>query len=101
MAVFTDVRRQGVCRAFARCVCTIMAVYAVTGDARVIEGRGQPAIRRMAVVACVAAGDMCRVLARSKHAVMTAVAGSDYLRVIDGKRRGENIRAVAVLTNIC
>ena len=37
VAIFTDVRCQGVCRAFARCVCAVMAVYAATRDCRVIE----------------------------------------------------------------
>ena len=39
VAVFTDIRRQGVCRIFARCVRTVVAIYAIAGDGRVIEER--------------------------------------------------------------
>ncbi len=55
VAVFTDVRRQGVCRALTRCVRAVMAVYAVSRDGRVIEGCRQPGDRRVAVIAGVAA----------------------------------------------
>ena len=39
MAVFTDIRRQGVCRILARCVRAVVTVYAIAGDRRVVEGR--------------------------------------------------------------
>ena len=101
VAVFTDVCRQGMRRAFAGRVRAVMTVYAATRDGRMIEGCWQPGSRGVAVVADVAAGNMRRVLAGCNDAVMATVAGPDYLGVIDAHYRREDIRVMAVFTDIC
>lgn len=54
----------------------------------------------MAIVAGVAARDMCRVLAGCGHAVVAGTTVADYLAMIDRHDRYENIRAMAVFTDI-
>ena len=70
VAVFTDIRRQGVCRILARCVSTVVAIYAIAGDRRVVEERRQPASRSVAVVAGIAAGNVCRMFADGSEAIV-------------------------------
>ena len=70
MAVFTDIRRQGVCRILARCVRAVVTVYAIAGDRRVVEGRRQPASCSVAVVAGIAAGNVCRMFADGSDAIV-------------------------------
>ena len=100
VAVLADVARVDVRRWFAGSVDTVMAVDAGAGDADVLEVRGQPARRRVTVVAVVAAVDMPDVLARCSEAIVTGSADSEYLEVIHGLDRRPGIRAVTVRTDL-
>jgi len=53
----------------------------------------------VAVVAIIAAGDMCWVLAGRNDAVVAGAAGADHLGVIHGVRRDPDIGIVAVFAN--
>jgi hypothetical protein len=106
VAVFTDVGRQRMCRVLARCICTVVAVHAITGDGRVIEERRQPPNRCVSVVAGFAAGNMRRIFADGNEAVMAGATGSQYLRVINTHHGRKHIGGVAILTdtrclNVC
>lgn len=52
----------------------------------------------VAVVAYVAAGNMCLILARRDNTVVTGRTTTEYLGVIDGRRRNPYRRGMAVLT---
>ena len=54
----------------------------------------------MAVIAGIAARDMCWMLACCDDAVMAAVTGTDNLRVVNRENRCEDIGIVAILANI-
>ena len=54
----------------------------------------------MAIVAGIAACDMCWMFACRNDAIMTAVAGTDDLRVVNGEDRRKYVGVVAVLANI-
>ena len=54
----------------------------------------------MAVVAGIAAGDVCWMFTRRGDAVMAGAAGAYHLSVIDGKRGRPDTRRVAVLADI-
>ena len=84
VTVFTHNRRLNVCQAFTGCIRAVMAANAVASDVYVIEIGRQPANCAVAVIAIVAAGDMCRVLARGNGAIVAGAATSQNLRVIDG-----------------
>jgi len=100
MAVFTEIRRLNVCRVLSGCVGTVMATNAITADVQVIEIRGQPTGRAMTVVAGDTALNMGRVLASGSNAIMAGAAGPYYLGVIDCHHWYENVRVMAVLTDI-
>ena len=77
-----------------------MAAHTVACDVDVVEIRRQPANRAVTIVAGVATGNMRQVFANSDDAIMARAASPDHLCVIDDHYRRENIRRVAVLTNI-
>lgn len=54
----------------------------------------------MAIVAGIAARDMCWMFACRNDAIMAAVAGADDLRVVNGEDRCKDVGVVAILTNI-
>jgi hypothetical protein len=54
VAVFADVRRLNVDRAFSDCGGAVMAAHAIAYDARVVENGGYPSCRAMAIVALIA-----------------------------------------------
>ena len=54
----------------------------------------------MAVVAIIAAGDMCRMFTRRYDTVMAGTTGSDDLCVVDRKRRNQGIGCMAIFTHI-
>jgi hypothetical protein len=65
-----------------------------------IKGGRSPRIGRMTIVTCIAAQEVCRVLAGCCHTVVTRITGAYDLCVIDSEHWREDIRIVAVLTNI-
>ena len=54
----------------------------------------------MAIVAGIAAGDMCWVFACRDNTIMTAVAGSNHLGVVHREDWCKDVGVVAVLANI-
>lgn len=99
MAVLADIGRGRVRLVFAGRRGAIVAIDAVAGDAGVIKGGGQPACRRMAVVAGISTINMCRCLAGRNRAVVAGAAAAEHLRMVNGKRRGERDHGVAILAN--
>ena len=99
MAVLTDIAGLHVICRFACGVHSVVTAKAVARDVHVIEVGGQPASRRMAIVAVIATRNVCRVLAGRRNPVMTRAAGTNHLRMIDGIGRGPHIGVVAVLAN--
>ena len=77
-----------------------MTTDAVTRDVDMVEVGRQPARGRMAILAVVAAADVCRILAGRNLAIMTGAAGTDDLRVVNGIDRVPDIGIVAVLAKV-
>jgi len=99
VAVFADVGRLRVQWTLAGRVCSVMAADTVINNIGVIEIRWQPCDSCMAVIAIIAAGDMCRVFANSYHAIMTRAAGPNNLGVVDSKGRDPGIRCMAIFAD--
>jgi hypothetical protein len=87
VAVFTDVTCLNMRGWFAGRFYAVMAAYAVPGDIHVVKIRWQPGDRGMTVVACVAAVDVGRMLARCGEPVMAGAAGTQDLSMVDGISR--------------
>jgi hypothetical protein len=77
-----------------------MTAGAITDDGGVVHGGRGPADGAVTVVAGVATGHMCGVLAGGGYAVMATVAGADDVRVIDVQHRHPGVRAMAVLADV-
>ncbi len=101
MAVFADICRLRVGYAFPCCITAVVAIYAIGGNRGVIEGCRQPGSCRVAVIAGIAAGDVCGMLAGGNDAIMTVSTTAKYLRVIDSHHRRKYVGRMAVLTHIC
>jgi len=84
MAVFADIRRLNVCRAFAGRVRAVMAAKTISDDVHVIEIRGQPADRAVTVIAIIAACNVSRVLTGCNDAIMAGPTSTQNLCVVDG-----------------
>lgn len=54
----------------------------------------------MAVIAGIATGDVCWILADSSDAVMAGTTSADHLGVIDSQRRHKHVGGVAIVTGI-
>ena len=65
-----------------------------------IEVGGNPAGRRMAVIAGIVTGDVLLVLARRHRTVMAGVAGSDSLSMVDSNHRYPGNVVVAILADV-
>ena len=100
MAVFTDVTGLDVRLIFAGCGHAVVAGAAGASKVYVIEIRRQPGNRRVAVVACVAAGYVRRMLAQGGHSIMTSTAGPEYLCVIDRQYGRPRAGRVTVFTEV-
>lgn len=100
VAVLADVSGVDMRGVLADRIGAVMAAHTVVGDVDVIEVCRDPSVRRVAVVAVVAACDMCRVLALGGHAVMTREACADDLGVVDGIGRRKRHHVVAILANV-
>ena len=70
VTVLTNFRCQNVRRVLAGCFDAVVAACAIAGDTYVIKIRRQPAGCRMAVIAVIAARDMCWMLACCCSAVV-------------------------------
>ena len=100
VTVFAHIRRQGMLRVLGSRNSAVVATETVTRDIGVIVIRRQPGDRGMAVVAVIAARDMCRVLARSNDAIVAGAAAAQYLCVIHGEWWYPHGAVVAVLADI-
>lgn len=100
MAILTDIGCLDVRRVFAGGFGAVMAIETAARVIHVIEVRGQPADRRVTVIAISAACNVRRVLASCRDAVVAGAAGTEHLRVIDGNGWLKCGRAVAVFANI-
>jgi hypothetical protein len=100
VAVLASIAGRNMIAIFACCICAVVTAEAITGDIDVIEVCRHPGRGRVAVVATVAAGDVCRVLTDRYCSVMTRRACADDLRMIDAVGRRENRYIVAVLADI-
>ena len=100
MTVFTNVGRQCVLRILACRNRPVMTADTVSGDVRVIVIRGQPCDCCMAVVAIVAAGNVCRVLAGRSIAIVARTAAAEDLGMVDAIGWRPHSRVVAILTHV-
>ena len=76
MTVFADIACLYVSYALANSGCAIVARYAVSGDARMIESRGQPACRAVAIIALIIARNMAGSFPRRLRSVVAIDAAA-------------------------
>ncbi len=100
VAVFANIRRLYVRRAFASSIYAVVAVDAIVRNIDVIEVRRSPRERRMTVIAIVAARDMRGVLSGSDNAVVAGATTAEYLRMVDRKGRHPGRRIMAIFANV-
>ena len=100
VTILTDVARLHMRQVFAGSIQAVVAACAIARNIQVVECRRSPGDRRVAVVAGIAAGEVCRVLARSNYAIVTGAAGSDDLGMVDGEGGCEYVGVMAVLANV-
>ena len=89
MTVFAYVTGPDVILVLADRVSPVVTTNAVAGHVGMIEGCRYPAIRRMTVIAGVAAGDVALVFAGCDCAVVTRRTSTDDLGVIHCVGRSE------------
>ena len=65
-----------------------------------IEHRGCPGVRRVAIVAGIATGDVVRCLALCRRPVMTACAGAEHVGMVHAYHRDPAAVPVAVLAQV-
>lgn len=99
MAVLTNGCRLDVRGVLAGRIGAVVATRAVARDIDVIKIRWHPGDRRVAVVAGVATGDVCRGFAGRNISIVTGIASTDYLGVVDRYGRRPKVDAVTILTN--
>ena len=85
----------------AECVGAVVAAYAIARYVDVIKIRGHPGDSYVAVVASIAARDMCRRLAGCDVAVVAGITSTNYLRVVHHGRRSPKIDAVTIFADRC
>jgi len=100
VTILADIRCLDVILALACRVDTVVAADAVARDIDMVEIRRQPACRRVAILAVVAAGNVGCILPGRDHAIVTGTAGADHLCVVNRIDRCPDIRIVAILANI-
>ena len=96
MAVLADVTGVDMSRALADCIGTVMTADAVAGYVYVVEVRGDPCRRHVAIVTGVATLNMRRVLAGGHGAVVAGSARADDLQMVDrvGGRPDQVVMAI-------
>ena len=100
VAVLADIAGLHVVRVLACRFYAMVTVDAGAADIDVIKIRRQPVCCRVAIVARVSAGDVCRVLAGRRNTIVAGDARSVHLCVIHGRNRCPFIGGVAVFTDI-
>jgi hypothetical protein len=79
VAIFTDIGRIDMRDVLSLGRCAVVTAEAVCGYRGMIKIRGQPGIRRVAVIADIAAGDMVCVLTRRGAAIVATRTKSQHL----------------------
>ncbi len=87
-------------RAFAGRVGTIVAADAIVDDIGMVEVGWRPGNGRMAIVAVITTGDVCRVFASCRVAVMARSAGADHLCVVHNIGWHPDVGGMTVLTHV-
>lgn len=100
MAVLADIAGLDVSRALTGRLDAVVTAHAVARDIDMVEVGRRPAGRRVAIVAVVAARNVCRVFANCRNAIMTGTAGAEYLGVVHRESRLEADGIVTVFTHI-
>lgn len=100
VAILADIVGLYMIRGFADRVDAVVTTDTVAGNVVVIKIGRQPGDSRVAVVACVCAGDVIRGLAGDDCVVVTARAFSDNLKVVDLYDRRKGNDRVTVFANI-
>ena len=100
VTILTDVARLNMRQVFADSILAVVAAGAIARNIQVVECRRSPGDGRVAVVAGIAAGEVCRVLAGCNYAIVTGATGADDLRMVDAKRRRKYVGVMAVLANV-
>ena len=100
MAILTHVGRKNMRRSLASRIDAVVTTDAIAHDVDVIEVRGNPGGRRMAIVAVVATRDVSRVLTGCGRIVVTGETGANDLRMVDGICRRPVHIVVAILADI-
>lgn len=100
MTILANVGRQYVLRILSRGDRPVVATHAVACNVSVIEVGRCPGDGGVAIVAVVAACDMCWVLAGRNDTVVTCGTTAEDLCVIDGHDRVPDRWAVAIFTNV-
>ena len=100
VTILTDVARLNMRQVLAGSILAVVAACAIARNIQVVECRRSPGDRRVAVVAGVAAGEVCRVFARCNYAIVTGATGADDLGMVDAKHGREYVGVMAVLANV-
>lgn len=85
---------------FADGLRPVVATHAAARDVVVIKVGRNPGVRRVAVVASIAAHDVIRGLALGHDVVVAARARAEHLRMVDSRYGCEGRRRVTVLANV-
>ena len=100
MAIFANVGCFNMRRVLAGRIGAIVATRAVAKNIDVVKIRRQPGHGRVAVVASVAAGEVCSVFSGGGNAVMARTAAAEHLRVINDIGRQPGNRVMAILADV-
>ena len=83
VAVFAPVGSLDMVDIFPGGVSAVVATEAVASNVHMVEIRGQPTDRRMAIFAIITAGNMVRRFAGRCQPIVTGATGTENLGVID------------------
>ena len=100
VTILTDVARLHMRQVFAGSIEAVVAACAIARNIQVVERRRSPGDRGVAVVAGIAAGEVCRVFAGCNYAIMTGATGADDLGMVDAKYGREYVGVMAILANV-
>lgn len=84
---------------FSGRIVTVVTTRAIAGDIDVVKICRDPCNAYVAVIAGVAARDVCGCLTSCNTAVVTGFTSTDYLGMVDHKRGRPKVHAMTILTN--
>ena len=82
MAILAKIIGQNVIDILANGIRSVVTAEAIAREIGVIDVRGYPGHRYVTIVASIATGDMCRILACRDSSIVTGHAGPDNLGVV-------------------